>query len=221
MQQGLADYNKAIEGDPHNAESRAARAMIYVELEAWEFAEADLTTAIQQAPLQPQLYVERARVRYAQQEIADVLNDLQQALRLDPYHADACMLRGWIFQHRHHATLADIAAAAEDYTRAIEIDSDNPACYVQRAEAYASQNKYALTIADCDRALELDANNAIAFGIRGYANQQLDHFPQAVADCTRAIDLGLDVRRCLYQPRSRLRGGGGNRSGPGRLRYRR
>ncbi len=191
MQRGLADYTVAIEGNPADAESRAARAMIYLELEAWEFAEQDLTSAIELAPIQPQLYVERARVRYAQQKIGDVLQDLQLVHRLDPYHVEAYMLHGWTLQHRPNATLQDIADATEQYGHAIQIEPQNPAYCVQRAEAYASQSKFAMAIADCDRALQLDENSAIAHGIRGYANQQLDNHGEAVIDCSKAIELGL------------------------------
>ena len=192
MQQGLADLTKAIDGDPRDAESRAARAMIYVELEAWEFAEADLTTAIQRAPLQPQLYVERARVRFAQQKIADMLS------RLAPAHCDltltmwtpTCSAAGHpnIVPTPHSRTSPTPRSTLGELSRS---SGTTPPIMMQRAEAYASQSKFALTIADCDRALELDRNNAVAFGIRGYANQQLDNLPQAVADCTKAIELGL------------------------------
>lgn len=191
MQNGLADYTKAIDGDPEDAESRAARAMLYLELEAWEIAEADLSSAILLAPIQPQLYVERARTRYAQQKTTDAQGDLRTALGLDPYYVDAHMLSGWILQHLPDATLQDIVDAAQFYSQAIEVEPDNPAYLMQRAEAYASQSKYALTIADCDRVLSLDGNNAVAYGIRGYAHQQLDNLPEAVTDCTKAIELGL------------------------------
>ncbi len=188
MQQGLADYTRAIDGDPADAESRAARAMIYIELEAWEFAESDLTAAIGLTPIQPQLYVERARVRYAQEKVADVLEDLRQAHRLDPYHVEAYMLHGWALQHRPNATFQDIADATQYYGRAIQIDPQTPGYYVQRAEAHASQSKFALAIADCDRALQLDEEHAIAFGIRGYAHQQLENLDEAVADCSRVLN---------------------------------
>ncbi len=191
MQHGLADYTIAIEKNPTDAESRAARAMIYLELEAWEFAEAELTAAIKLTPIQPQLYVERARVRYAQQKIGDVLHDLDHAHGLDPYHVDAYMLHGWTLQHRPNATLQDIEDATGHYSHAIQIDPQNTAYYLQRAEAYVSQSKFALAIADCDSVLQLDEASAVALGIRGYAHQQLDNLDEAVTDCSRAIELGL------------------------------
>jgi tetratricopeptide (TPR) repeat protein len=191
MQQGLADYGKAIEGDPSDAESRAARAMLYLELEAWEAAETDLTHAIELAPIQPQLFVERARARFYQERLDAAQADLQHALHLDPYFVEAYMLSGWILQNSPDASPHDVAEAVNYYTEAISIEPDNPGFLLQRAEAYAGQNKYALTIDDCDRVLKLDENHAVAYGIRGYAQQQLDNLPAAVTDCTKAIDLGL------------------------------
>ncbi len=191
MQHGLADYTEALERDPQDAETRVERAMLYIELEAWEIAESDLTGALRLAPNQPRLYVERARTRYAQQKLEDAQKDLQVALHFDPYYVDAQMLSGWILQHLPEATLHDIIDATDYYTKAIEIDPNNPAYLVQRAEVYAGQSKYALAIADCDQVLALDTKSAVAFGIRGYAHQQLDNLPAAVDDCTQAIDLGL------------------------------
>lgn len=191
MQHGLSDYSRAIELDPADPESRAARAVLYLELEAWQVAESDLTCAIALAPIQPHLYLERARARYAQQNTSEAQHDLRRALQLDPYYVEAYMLSGWILQHLPDATLDDIVAAADFYSQAIAIEPDNPAYLVQRAEAYAGQSKFALTISDCDRALELDPDHAIAYGIRGYAHQQLDNLSEAVADCTKAIELGL------------------------------
>ncbi|MBM4089166.1 MAG: tetratricopeptide repeat protein [Planctomycetes bacterium] len=191
--QGLADYTAALELRPADVGCLAARGSIFLELEAWSRAEADFADAIGHDPRHPGLYVDRARARYLQGKVGPALADLDAALALDPHHEMAYALRGTARQQRPNATVQDARDAAEDFTRALEISPDKAWYFAQRAEAYATQNKFTLAVADCDEAIALDPHCALAFGVRGFANQQLENYTEAIADCSEAIRLGLET----------------------------
>lgn len=190
-QAGLADFNAAIERNPRDVDALASRALLYLDLEAWAIAENDLTEAIRWAPLQPRLYVHRARARYAQLKRADAESDVAHALHLDPYGAEALMLHGWMLLHHPAASHRSLTGAEECFSKAIEIEPQNLQYLIQRAEVYTSQGKFGLTIVDCDRVLELDDHNAAAWGLRGNAQRELGNYAEAIADCSKAIELGL------------------------------
>ena len=63
----------------------------------------------------------------------------------------------------------DCHAAIDCYTRAIELSSDNPIYYSNRAAAYSKVGENVQAVADCEAALKIDPNYAKAYSRLGYA----------------------------------------------------
>jgi tetratricopeptide (TPR) repeat protein len=69
--------------------------------------------------------------------------------------------------------------AAETYSRALEIDPNNAACYCNRAEAYYKLNDYQSAINDCDSAIQLNRQYARAFSRKAIVHSALQMHPEA------------------------------------------
>jgi hypothetical protein len=83
----------------------------------------------------------------------------------------------------------DYQQAITDYSRVIEIVSNNPQDYVRRGIAYMNTEQNDEAIADFTRAIEIDRNNLEGYNLRGSAYINNEMYPQAVADFDKAISI--------------------------------
>ena len=72
------------------------RAMVEMNHNSADKAEADLKTAISVAPQSPQAYLELGKIRFAQRRFPEGVTLLEQALQYDPDSFEALRLRDWL-----------------------------------------------------------------------------------------------------------------------------
>ncbi|MCY2988049.1 MAG: tetratricopeptide repeat protein [Planctomycetota bacterium] len=187
MRQGLADFNAVLQRDPEHVVALHNRGLVYLELEAWEAAAADFGRAAEREPWEPRFRTELGKTLAMLRRYSEACEAFTHAIRLDPHDDQAYALRGIMRQYMAPGAASSVEAIA-DFSRAIEINSDQPLHYLRRAERYWMADEFRKAIADCDRVLQLDPDSALAAGLRGVAHESLDHSAAAIADCTTAID---------------------------------
>ena len=82
--------------------------------------------------------------------------------------------------------------AIENYTKAIEIDSNCVEAYIGRGNAYAAMGEYDKAIDDYSKAIQLDPNDADVYSNRGYVYNAMGEYEKAIADCATAIKIDTD-----------------------------
>lgn len=95
-------------------------------------------------------------------------------------------------------TQDDDERAISDYTKAIELDPNNPYPYYHRGLAYYRKGDYSRAISDHAKGIELGPNNASAYYNRGLAYYKKGDFYSAIADFTRAIARNPDHAKAYY-----------------------
>ena len=80
-----------------------------------------------------------------------------------------------------------------EYTKAIAVEPNMAAAYINRGAAYASNKQYTLTIADCTKAIELNPTLPMAYVNRAYAYNATGEYILAIDDCNKAIELVPDL----------------------------
>lgn len=95
------------------------------------------------------------------------------------------------YQNRGNSgfVLGDYAAAAADYTKAIELKSDDPGLFLSRGIAYLNEQKLVPAIRDFDRVIELDPEESMAFYNRGTAYEKAGDLEKALADYRKAFEI--------------------------------
>lgn len=86
----------------------------------------------------------------------------------------------------------DYKGALEDYTAAIQLNSDSTEPYVRRAEANLMLKKYDKAIADYNKALKIKADTIKFIYLRGLAYMTAENFKMAFADMTTVIRLSAN-----------------------------
>ena len=84
----------------------------------------------------------------------------------------------------------DLAGAAADFSRAIELNPEYRDAYLNRAMAYYDTREYERSIADRRRGIELDPNNATndqEFASLGETFQRLNRYRESIEEFDKSI----------------------------------
>ena len=155
----------------------------------YERAMAHFNKALEQAPSDPDLLINRAVVNQALGRHQAALQDLERALKLgeNPW---AYLYRG-VLRER----LGEERRALEDYSRAIRLDSSFIEGYYRRGLLYARSGEYDKAFQDQNRVLELDTSHAGAHTSRGAARAFLGDLQSALSD----LDKGCALAPARYE----------------------
>jgi tetratricopeptide (TPR) repeat protein len=136
--------------------------------------------------------ISQIKAKYERRDYAGVIRDCDHLLRKNPRNPTAYNYKGIAYFYLNNLDLA-----VENYSRAIEIDSEYALAYFNRAEAYFYQEDYPLALADYDLAIKAKGD----FGSKGkmrladaYANRgdtlgRLGRFSEALASADRALEI--------------------------------
>lgn len=117
-------------------------------------------------------------------ELFDLFQMLSDTMGLpETSLAIAFAWRGAMSRHMKHYT-----AAAADFTKAIEFDSNYAWAYGSRGRAYRHLERYDEAIADFSKAIELDPSSSWFYSYRGQTYHQLERTEEAITDLTKALE---------------------------------
>lgn len=85
--------------------------------------------------------------------------------------------------------LNDYSGAIEDYTKAIELDSNNANAFYNRANCKYRLNDYRGSLVDCVKAIELKPSFSFIYTLSGECKDALEDRKGALLDFTKAIEL--------------------------------
>jgi tetratricopeptide (TPR) repeat protein len=121
------------------------------------------------------------------------IEDLSQAIRLDPKYAHAFYNRGNAYDHK-----GQLDRAIEDYTQAIRLDPKFAVAFRNRGNAYNHEGQHDSAIEDDTQAIRLEPENAENFNSRCWsraiAGRDLD---KALSDCNESLRLKPNVANTL------------------------
>jgi len=184
----LTDYTQAISFDKENPRWYEQRADCCIAKEDFTAALKDLDKAIDLAPNDPGYYNNRADFyKEYKTEYELALKDYASALKLskDPFeNSRALNNRATIYENQEKVDLA-----LEEYTKAIEIDPQDPLQYSNRARTYQKQQNYELALADYIQGISLDKENPRWYHERANCYIAKEDFTAALKDMDKAIDL--------------------------------
>ena len=131
---------------------------------------------------------QRALNYFDQKEHERALEDLDTAIKVNPYYTPAYFLRGQIFARKKLFT-----KAIADFNSVIDQDATVANAYYQRALAHQESRDHRQALKDFDRALALEPRNAVLLRDRAIAHRDAGDYDQAVDDYEAAMRLGFSA----------------------------
>lgn len=184
LTKAIADFDKAIELTPKSPVAYADRSHYFCSIGEFEKARRDAQKAIDLNPKLVDGYACRADANRGLNHMAEALADCEMGLKRDSKSVVLFQIRGNIaFDERR------FEAAAEDFTRAIDLAHRPAYHYLDRAAARRELKKYDLALEDCNKAIELEPKNVAGYFSRAwvYSEQKLPDL--ALKDYGRIIEL--------------------------------
>lgn len=142
------------------------------------------------------LYLSRGVAHTDWFDLTEALDDINQAIRLDPTSAAARDARGRVYRLNPDRAILD-------YDAAIALDANYARAYAHRGAAYRLKGEPDRAVADFNQAIRLDPNDARAYLGRGLAFRYQGKLDSALADFNDAIRLDPQ-NRVAYLERGQL-----------------
>ncbi len=114
VEEALAEFNRAIELDPHNAQALYGRGMLHQGEKQHQLAIEDFTAANGLTPQRAEPLLSRAVSYLALDKLAEAVADLDEAVQADPQNGQIWTTRGFAYER-----LGERTKAANSYGRAI------------------------------------------------------------------------------------------------------
>jgi len=155
----IAEFTKAAELDPKDAQAYHNRGVVYDELNRYDDAIADFTRALQLDPKYARAYYNRGVVYGKLNRYDDAIADYTRALQLDPKDALAYRNRGSAYSR-----LNRYDDAVADHTKAADLGPDDVAPWVGLGWAQYCLGHLRESITASRKAVDLDPGNVWGLG---------------------------------------------------------
>jgi len=142
----------------------------------------------------PQKYYDAATELFFQGKLKDAIAGYDEAIRLDPYFAQAYNNRGLVY-----ARLGQFQRAIQDFNEAIQLDPRDTIAYYNRGTAYSNLGQFQQAIQDFDQAISLNPRDAESYYYRGLSYVNLNQFQRAIQDFDQAIQLNSQFAEAYYK----------------------
>ncbi len=123
----------------------------------------------------------------------EAVDDLNQALSLEPSNASSLILKGKIYFE--DGMFPDAVANLD---AALKIDANALSALALRSSSYLKMREFDKAVSDANALLQLDANSSYALYLRGAAYEGMKKYPEAITDLSAAIKANPKIDRAFY-----------------------
>jgi tetratricopeptide (TPR) repeat protein len=168
LNQAMRDCRKAIELDPRLISAYSTLAVALDQRGEWQGALSTLEAGLKQAPDEPSLLMDFARLNLQHNKLPEAQQSLEVILRSIPNHGEALTLRGQI-----HGRNRNIQAAVADLERAVKLIPYDANAHFNFALALYYAGRFSEAHAEIQRVTQLDPIDKEAVAWRAKLAQQL------------------------------------------------
>lgn len=148
-------------------------------------AKKDYTKAIEIDSSCTKAYIKRSTVYRQLGEKDKAFADLSQLIKISPDYMEAYYDRGYLYKNHFR----DSEKALLDFSKAIELDSNNKNCYLARGHTYYHLGECEKALIDYNRMIEIDPTNAYSYRFRGDVFRGSGEYDKAIADYNRSLEI--------------------------------
>jgi tetratricopeptide (TPR) repeat protein len=169
-------YTELIQKYPADPVYYKNRGDAYFKIERNNEAVLDYQRALQIEPFDLPALRNLAAMYVKMEKYPDAIKEYDNLIRLYPTAQD------YINRGNIHESFNNIPLAINDYTRALEMDTNNVNVYFARGNAHDKAGNYQMSIADYTSIITRQPNNVGARLNRGNANYNIGNYKGALAD---------------------------------------
>lgn len=189
--EAMEKYDEALDYLPSYAPGLDAKANLLIMLEDYKGAHKIIDNAIKQNSDYPDFYLTRGKILIHKGKFENAIEDLNRALDLSKgennkfFENKIYVSRGAAYQK-----LFAFEQALNDYSKAIQLNDNNPNVFLYRGYLYYQTNEFEEAIKDFNIVIEIDPENPYAYYNRGMAYLKQVKDDEACDDFHTACELG-------------------------------
>ena len=177
-QGAIDDYAAGLRYAPENKQMLLNKAIAEVQSEQYTQADSSFSRLVAMHPSYYNAYVSRGQYRIMRGDTLAALADLDKAIEVDKYRAQAYAQRGILTAIYKH----DYDAALDDIDKALRLEPNTPSYYINRALIRYYREDLRGAMDDYDKVLRLEPTNLIARYNRGLLSLTVGAKNDALAD---------------------------------------
>ena len=132
----------------------------------------------------------RAAAYFSQGRLEEAIQDLNQAVKLNPNYAHAFVHRGEVYR-----AMGQDERAIQDFDQAIKLEPNYAHAFRERGRTYSHQGQHKRAIENFDQAIKFSPAYSGALDDRCLSRAALGQLQEALADCNNAMWLRPGQRR--------------------------
>ena len=190
-EEALEKFDEALDYLPSYAPALDGKAGLLILMEDYKKAGKIIEEAIKKNSDYPQFYLTRGKIYIHKGKYKDAIEDLNRALDL------AQGLNNKLFENKVYVNrgaayqkLFEFDAALNDYSKAIQLNDNNPNVYLYRGFLYYQNNDHPEALKDFNTVIDIDPENPFAYYNRGMINFKQDKKDEACDDFHKACEMG-------------------------------
>jgi tetratricopeptide (TPR) repeat protein len=180
----LADFNKAIELDPENAESYRSRGLYHLLKEQPKEAIEDLKAAAKLDPKSGPTYEALGMAYFIDEKLDEALSSFDKAIELTPDSGTAYLQRARVFIVRN-----DFPKAIENLDKALELNPQALAVLLLRARVHAQADDNDKALADVEQASKIRGGKLPAMQLKAEILAASDRLDEAIEQMEELTEL--------------------------------
>ncbi len=187
----IQDIKKALEINPNSFNGHAMAAELAMRRGAAynDTAMYHLEKAIKLRPNTAGLYINRAYLKYNNDDYDGALDDFDHAIALEPYNTVALFNRGLL-----ETEVSDYDKARADFDRVLSLEPENIRARYQRAYINGQQRRYDKAIEDINYVIKAFPDFPSGLYMRSEFYRHNGNAQRAAADYNRAVALSRKLR---------------------------
>ena len=188
LEEAAAEFLKAIELDPENADAHRNLGTVYTEQEKFEEAVAAYEKAIEVAPDFGEAYGDMAGALFFLDRIYEAVTAGEKAIELAPDYVNAHYNLGLAYYRQ-----GEPEKAIAEYEEAVKLAPDDPKIYNNLGAVYYAQGRVDDAIDAWLKTLAIDPNHAKAHKNLGLAYSDLGRIEEAITEFETYLQLLPDA----------------------------
>jgi tetratricopeptide (TPR) repeat protein len=193
------EFDQAIEGNFNNANAYLERGKANFFMANHNISMTDLNKALRIDPELAEAYIFRGRTKAKLEDFVGANMDFASALGCKDGN------EAYFYRAEMEGLRQNYAESINDFTKAIENDSQNAEAWYLRAITQGVYKNYTAVILDCSKAIEIEPDYYNALIARGQAKSHLEDERGAIADFDKAIEIDHE-NSIAYYNRAKSRG---------------
>ncbi len=192
--EAIKDLTQAIKRKSGYVNALNNRALVYHAMEKYEQAIADFSAAIEQSPYEIKLLQSRRAAYLKLERFAEARSDksrVEWLIGLGAISKDVdrepLVYTHYLRRGEYLAAASQHEAAIRDFSRAAQLNNDEPQAIIQRAHSLLALKEYGKALRDCDTAIEMGKEHPdpLAYSVRGDIWMAKKDFDKAISDFER------------------------------------